>query len=128
MAVFQTMYMLILFFERTGTGWNLRNVPNGFDEYGFCSICRERNNCPRVDNLHMWRMQQMFVDMSMEEDQLENRQKRFLLYKVHIWYLHGPLGLRNRIPVNQCIELDIKNTFPNLDEEEFVGFTPAEDV
>ena len=70
------------FFERTGTGWNLRNVPNGFDEYGFCSICRERNNCPRVENLHMWRMQQMFVDMSMEEDQLENRQKRFLLYKV----------------------------------------------
>ena len=70
----------------------------------------------------------MFVDMSMEEGMLENKQKRFLTYKVYIWYTHGPLGLKNRVPVNPCIELDVKAKFPNMDEEELVGFTAAEDA
>ena len=115
-----------LFFIQTSNGWGMRYVPQGFDEYGMC-VCGRRT-CARVCEYNVWRMAQMYLDMKMEEEVLDNKQKRFICYKIHTWYVHGPLGFQNRIPLNNCIEVDIKRHFPNLDEEEFVGFLLTEDV
>ena len=115
------------FFIPTSSGWGMRYVPESFDEYGFCCACETRNACARVGKFNVWRMAQMYVDL-LEEDNLDNKQKRFICYKMYTWYTYGYLGLRNRLQINTCIEKEIKQRFPNLDEEEYVGFSEAQDV
>ena len=115
------------FFIPTSTGWGMRYIPESFDDYGLCCVCERRPSYERVKDLNMWRMSQMYVDM-LEEDDLSNKQKRFICYKMHTWYRYGYLGLRNRIEINACIEKEIKKKFPNLDDEEYVGYREAEDV
>ena len=72
-------------------------------------------------------MSQMFVDL-LEDEDLDNRQKQFICYKMNTWYRYGYLGLRNRIQIERCIEKEIKIKFPNLDNEGYVGYMEAQGV
>ena len=115
------------FFIPTSIGWGLRYVPEEYDDYGFCCVCEKRTSCERVNDMNVWRMSQMFVDL-LEDEDLDNRQKRFICYKMYTWYKYGYLGLRNRIEIDQCIEKEIKVKFPNLDNEGYVGYMEAQGV
>lgn len=56
---------------------------------------------------------------------LQNRQYRFIAYKMFTLWAHGKLGKKNRTPVPSCAVRRIRQEFP---DGEYTGFLYADDV
>ena len=108
---------IAMFFLHTPTGWRYNyTIPP-------CSISNCNGNCFRTVREYRMPMIHLFMDLhSQSNDELTNREKRYVSYRWFTKIRHGNLRAGDRRRICPCVEAEIGILFPRLPGEERVGF------
>ena len=108
------------FFEHdVKTGWKLREWPVDISADGKCRWCNLKQQCGRMVVMNVFRLNHLYCSFQMNNNVLTNKEKRYRIYRITTWAIHGILGAGNRKPICDCIIDDIHASFP---DDSYVGY------
>ena len=92
-----------------------------------CGICMEEStderDCVRSNIFLQEPMAHLYFDLLQEcNENLTNKEKRFICYRWWTRVKYGHLGSGNRKPVHPCVQKEITKYYPHAEREEAVWF------
>ena len=100
-------------------GWELIGSDNNFS----CCFCGNKLGCDRTSDEELQSaMLHLYADLNDEVNKgMDNNVKRYICYKLYIFWKWGRLGAGNRKRVCRCVELEIKENFSSKRYKGFIS-------